>query len=71
MSELKQELERDVGTKPSTKAKVEQLIDNIEHVIVDANADEEELAKVLDALREGRAHLAELCEGAEPPPEAE
>jgi hypothetical protein len=62
MSEAKQELERGVVDKPSIKEKVEQMLDNVAQLIINANGDEEELAGIIDALHEDKAHLAELVE---------
>ena len=61
MSELDQELERDVKEQASPKEKVEKLLDNIRQVVVNANGDEEELAELLDCLAKKKAHLAELA----------
>jgi hypothetical protein len=60
MSEAKQALEHGVAEKPSAKEKVEQLLDNVAQLIINANGDEEELAQVIDALHEDKARLAEL-----------
>jgi hypothetical protein len=62
MSEAKQALEQGVAEKPSAKEKVEQLLDNVAQFIINANGDEEELAQIIDALHEDKAHLAELVE---------
>jgi hypothetical protein len=62
MSEAKQELERDVAEKSTNKEKVEQLLDNVAQLIINANGDEEELAGIIDALRKDKAHLAGLVD---------
>ena len=62
MSEAKQALEHGVAEKPSAKEKVEQLLDNVAQLIINANGDEEELAQIIDALHEDKARLAELVD---------
>jgi|HubBroStandDraft_6_1064221.scaffolds.fasta_scaffold166861_3 hypothetical protein len=62
MPEAKQELERGVAEKPSIKEKVEQILDNVAQLIINANGDEDALAEIIDGLHEGKAHLAAIVE---------
>ena len=60
MSEMESQLEREIDAKTSVTERVEQLLDNVARMILDANGDEEMLAQLMDALNQQKAHLAEM-----------
>ena len=63
MSEMESQLEREIDAKTSVTERVEQLLENVARMILDANGDEEMLAQLMDALNQHKAHLAEMVAG--------